>query len=316
MAVTALGELLIDFTSFAGEDKDIPIFSANPGGAPANVLAAIKKFGESASFIGMVGDDEFGKYLKNYLEKIGINIDGLVFTKKAGTTIAFVHLGDEGERSFSFYRNPGADELLEIKDINLSCIDNCEIFHFGSLSLTRNPSRDTTFYAVNYAKEKGKIISYDPNYRPLLWESDEKAFKWMKKGAEISDIIKISEEELPLITGETNINLAADYLLNMGISLVLISKGSRGAFFATKKVRGEVSPYKVKAIDTTGAGDGFLGACLYKLKNKSLEDIKNLSNQELTDIVRFANAGGALVTTKTGAIKAMPTEMEINSLQQ
>ena len=316
MLVTALGELLIDFTPAGVSAEGLPLFTCNPGGAPANMLAAVQKLGGDTAFIGMVGQDGFGDFLKQYLAGLGIHISGLIQTVEANTTLAFVQLDSNGDRSFSFYRNPGADQLITRQDVNIQLIDDSDVFHFGSLSLTGEAARDATLYAVSHAKGRGKIISYDPNYRPLLWENEETACYWMKEGAKLADIIKISEEELPLLTERHDSREAAEVLMESGCSLVLVSMGAKGAGFYTRTASGFVPTYEVKTVDTTGAGDSFLGACLYRIRGKSLKEIQDMSAVELADIVRYANAAGSITTTRSGAICAMPTEQEIEKCMQ
>ncbi|MBY6929181.1 carbohydrate kinase family protein [Clostridium botulinum] len=312
--VVAIGELLIDFTFGGKDDSGNTIFCQKAGGAPANVLAANSKLGGKTAFIGKVGQDSFGEFLKETLKNLNININGLVRTNKVNTTLAFVNIDKNGERSFSFYRNPGADMMLEYEEVNREIIDECNIFHFGSVSLTKGPSQDATLKAVQYAKQKGKIISYDPNYRPLLWDDNEYAKKMMLEGLKFADIIKVSEEELELLTGETDLIKGSNKLAQNGASLILISLGEKGSFYRKGNIYGLVEPYKVKAIDTNGAGDSFFGALHYKLIGKSLLDIKNMQKEEIEDIIKFANAAGAITTTRSGAIAALPQLNEVENM--
>lgn len=312
--ITAIGELLIDFTP-AGQTIDgTPLLAMNPGGAPANVLACVSKLGESASFIGMVGSDPMGDYLETCLRDLGIGTQGLSRSAEAGTTLAFVHLDSHGNRSFSFRRNPGADQRLKPENVGVSALESCHVFHFGSLSLTHSPSRETVLDAVRRAKALGKLICYDPNYRPALWDSPDDARRWMKEGALLSDIIKLSEEELPLLTGTADLQAGAAALLGRGCSLVFVTRGRDGAFFCTEQTSGHVPAYDVETIDTTGAGDCFLGAALVCLSQKSPAELRTLTKPELRDITGFASAAASLSTTKSGAIRAMPSREEITAL--
>jgi fructokinase len=314
--VTALGELLIDFIPNGKNDQGITLFSQNPGGAPANVLAMINRLGGRTAFIGKVGMDDFGRFLARTLQDAGIDITGLITDTSALTTLAFVHLNERGDRSFSFYRKDGADLMLHPEELNLSLIDNAKMFHFGSVSLTGEPCRSAVHAATRYAKEHGKIISYDPNYRSLLWESEEKAKKEMSALLPLTNILKVSEEEMTLLTGETVFEKAAARLAEYGPSIVLVSLGANGAFYFCEDGFGTLPTYDVATIDTTGAGDAFLGAALFRLRNKTAVELTKITHDELADIVDFANAAGSLATTKRGAIPAMPDETAISACRQ
>jgi fructokinase len=303
--VTGLGELLIDFTPSGRGDNGHPAFEMNPGGAPPNCLAALQALGARTAFIGMVGNDQFGDFLGGVMEGIGVDISGLSRTSEAPTTLAFVHLTDTGERSFSFVRKPGADILLQMKDVDFTIIDRTRIFHFGTLSLTDPPARDTTLYCLDYARSLGKTISYDPNYRPPLWESEAEAVKWMRKGLEYADIIKLSEEELALITDTEDIPRGAALLAAKGIETVFVTMGEKGAYYLDRTGSGYVPGFAVKAVDTTGCGDAFTGAALYMLLYEQ---------KPIAEVVRFANAAGALCATKKGGIPAMPDKDAIIKL--
>lgn len=232
--IVALGELLIDFIPCGKTDTGMDIFARNPGGAPGNVLVAASRLGLKTSFIGKVGNDIHGQYLKNVLNKEQVDIEGLSIDNDAFTTLAFVSLSETGERNFSFARKPGADTRLEIDDIPINMLEDCTIFHFGSLSLTDSPSKESTLYAVKMAKKLGKIISYDPNYRPPLWKSYEQAQKEMCSVIKYADLVKISEEEIEIITGEASIEAAVDNLICQGVSCVVITLGKDGAFLKNK----------------------------------------------------------------------------------
>ncbi|GHV50629.1 putative sugar kinase YdjE [Spirochaetia bacterium] len=304
--VTALGELLIDFTPSGVNDQGMNLFARNPGGAPANVLAMNNKLGGKTAFIGKVGDDEFGRFLERTLRDSGIDTAGLVVDKALNTTLAFVHLNEAGDRSFSFYRREGADIMFTAAEINRELIANARIFHFGAVSLTGEPCRSAVYAALDCAKAQGKVISYDPNYRPLLWPNEAEAKIEMARPLVLTDILKVSEEEMSLLTGETNLERGAALLAEKGPGIVLVSLGAKGAFCFCADGSATLPTYDVKTIDTTGAGDAFLGAVHYRLRGKTKEQVRFISKEELGDIVDFANAAGSLTTTKKGAIPAMP----------
>jgi fructokinase len=304
--VTAIGEVLIDFTPAGHSAQNNPIFEQNPGGAPANVLACLSKLGCPTAFIGKVGEDQFGKFLKRTLDNVGVSTQGLVTTDRCGTTLAFVHLSDSGDRSFSFYRNPGADLLLEPSELSYQLIEECRIFHFGSVSMTGEPSCSATLAAVRYAREQGKIISYDPNLRLRLWSSPQAAKAGILSAMPLADMVKISEEELLFLTGEKDLEAGAKALLSeYGLQLVLITLGPDGAFACNHQGFASRPTYDVKVVDTTGAGDAFTGGFLYQLL-KSGKNPADLTVEELSDFLAFANAVGSLTTTKKGAIPALP----------
>ncbi len=309
--VVAVGELLIDFTPDGKSANGSSLFAQNPGGAPANVLVANSRLGGKTAFVGKVGKDAFGAFLKNTLQTNGVAADYLVMTDQVHTTLAFVQLDAYGDRSFSFYRNPGADIMLTEADIDPDLLKNTKFLHFGSVSLTDEPSRSATLYAAKTAKDHGAIISYDPNYRAPLWKSEEEAKKQMLAALPLADIVKLSEEELELLTGERDWYLGARAIQNMGASLVLLTLGEKGAFYLLGDIYGTLPTYDVDTVDTNGAGDTFLGAVLYRLKGRSLEEIQNLSREELKELVSFSNAAGSLTTMKSGAIPAMPTLEEV-----
>ena len=304
--VIALGESLIDFSPYGKSDSGLNIFEQNPGGAPANVLATVSKMGGSSAFIGKVGDDQFGKFLKQTMESSNIDCSGMILSKEAPTTLAFVHLSNTGDRSFSFYRDRTADLLLDWSEIDKNQLKNCKIFHFGSLSLISNPCKTATIKSVKTAKKSGAIISYDPNYRPLLWTDEKTAVKEMLKPLPIVDLLKVSEEELELLTGTADLEKGADKLLSYGISFVAITLGEKGSYYATKSHKGYVKTINVDAVDTTGSGDAFWGTLLYQLKDMSKKEIASLTFDELERIVKLCNVTGSLTATKKGAIPAIP----------
>ncbi len=312
--IEALGECLIDCVPEGVNELGVPLFGANPGGAPANLLAMFSRLGGKTAFIGKVGDDGFGSALRRNLDDAGIESSSLLTDKRYNTTLAMVQLDSNGDRSFSFYRKGCADVMLQFEEIDKSVLEGCSVFHFGSVSLTDEPARTATLKAAEYAKQNGAIISYDPNFRPLLWDDTEEAEAFMKKGALLADIIKVSDDELKLITGETDYLLGAEMLIAGGASLVFVTLGESGAFYCNKNASGLLETYDVRVVDTTGSGDAFFGAVLWKLKGKSLSEIIVLSKSELEDITDFGNAAGSLTATKKGAIPAMPALSEIEKL--
>lgn len=310
--ITAIGEILIDYTPKGKSEAGMDLFEQNAGGAPANVLACLAKFGVETAFIGKVGDDMQGHFLKKTLEDAQINTNGLIVDNNYFTTLAFVSLSETGERTFAFARKPGADTMLSKEELNTDVLNKAKIFHFGSLSLTHEPSREATYTAIKIAKENGAIISYDPNYRAPLWVSKEVAQEQMMLPISLVDIIKISDEESELLTGQTDIFMTAEVLLALGIKIVVITLGKDGALVGNKKV-GNDSEIRIisgftpnKVADTTGAGDAFWGGFLYSIytSGKSLDQI---TFDELCKYAKFSNAVASLCVENFGAIKAMPT---------
>ena len=313
--IVTLGELLIDFVpTVSGVSLiEAPAFKKAPGGAPANVAAGLAKLGVSCAFLGKVGDDAFGQFLKETLDEVGVNTEGLIFSEEARTALAFVSLRADGEREFMFYRHPSADMLYRPDEVALELIKNAKIFHFGSISLISEPSRSATQAALNAAKEAGLLISYDPNLRLALWPDAEAAKTGMLSVWEQADLIKVSEEELTFLTGETDPARAVEKLWHKDLQLLVVTLGKGGCIYFTPDFQGTVPGFSVKAIDTTGAGDGFVAGLLRGLLNKP--DALH-SETELRSACRFANAVGALTTTQRGAIPALPTLMEIESFLQ
>ncbi len=305
--VVALGELLIDFTPSGTSKSGNDLFEKNPGGAPANVLTALARLEKPVAFLGMVGNDEFGYYLKNTLEANKINIAGLKYSQNVNTTLAFVHLNENGDRKFSFYRNPGADRMFSKDDICYDLIKDSKIFHFGSVSMTDEPSRSATISAVDYAKKAGLMISYDPNLRRPLWRSADEARNQIFEGLKYADILKISEEEMEFITGLTDLYKGSEQLSCLGIGLVLVTLGPQGCFYCYKGEQGRIFTFDTQVVDTTGSGDVFLAGVLYGLIERKINKIEELNLSELEGILDFANAMGALTATKKGGIPAMPS---------
>ena len=309
--IVALGESLIDFTPRGENSQGMALFARNPGGAPANVLAMAAKLGGNTAFIGKVGDDAFGAFLKKTMEDAGVDVRGLRMTREYPTTLAFVQLTPEGDRSFTFYRKPGADVMLAPADVDRALLRDCRIFHFGSVSLTDEPRRTATLEAAREAKAAGAMISYDPNYRPFLWDSAERAREALLAALPLADIVKVSEEEMELLTGEVQLAAGADALASRGAALVLVTLGPRGAYYRAAAGRGLLPACEVDTVDTTGAGDAFLGALLSCLAGKTLEELRILPQAQWERIVAFANAAGSLTTAAKGAIPAMPAREQI-----
>lgn len=311
--ISAFGELLIDYTQAGISPSGMTLFEQNPGGAPANVLACAAALGRKAAFIGKVGTDMQGEFLRKTLCDAKINTDGLVSDDSFFTTLAFVSLNENGERSFAFARKPGADTQIRCEDVDISTIRNSRIFHFGSLSLTNNPAREATFFALEEAQKANCIISYDPNYRPLLWKSEAAAIENMRSVLKYVDIIKLSDEETELLTGVKAPEEAAKQLIDIGIKIVAVTLGENGALIASKSGCKRVSGFKVDAVDTTGAGDAFWGAFLHSVLSLD-KNVAEISFNELKEATSFANAAAALCVTKRGAIPAMPTLCEVQKL--
>ena len=289
------------------------LFSRNPGGAPANVLVMAGKLGAKTAFVGKVGSDPFGSFLKETLQNEGVDVSGMVVSQEVPTTLAFVQLDEKGDRTFSFYRNPGADVCLRADEVDETVLNQSRIFHFGSVSLTDEPSRTATLESVKKAKKAGAVVSYDPNYRPALWREESLAVREMTRALELADIVKASEEELSLLTGESDLERGSRKLLERGPVLAVVTRGPKGAYYRTGRVCGSVSTFDVPTVDTTGAGDAFWGALLSRLCGKKREDISRMTREELEQAVVFANAAGSLATMKKGAIPSLPTREEIEA---
>lgn len=312
MDVIAFGEVLVDLAQKEINESGYPTLVANPGGAPANFLATISKFGLRTSMIAKVGNDAFGKALINTLKENKINTKNIIVDDNFFTTLAFVTFNDKGDRSFSFARKPGADTQISFNEIDLSLIDKTKVFHFGTLSLTNEPAKTSTKKLVKYAKEKGKIISFDPNLRKPLWNNLEDARSAMNYGLKNADIVKISDDEAKFLlnvkTKEATKTILKKY---PNIKLLYVTCGAKGTYFATKNCNGFVKALDgLKVIDTTGAGDIFGGSAMYKLLLKRKE-INNLSKEDLLDIVEFATTSAGLSTTKLGGISSIASKEEI-----
>ena len=313
--ITTVGEILIDLTQTGISDNGIPIYTANPGGAPANVAVAASKLGAKTAFIGKVGNDSFGRFLCDTLKKYNVSTDGVITDKSANTTLAVVSVNENGERSFSFYRKNSADTLLSENEITDLQMSNTHILHFGSVSLTDEPSITATISAVRRAKNLGATITYDPNYRESLWSSLDEAVEQMKKPLDLVDILKVSDEELPLISGKTDVEDGAKYLCDKyNIKLVLVTLGAKGAYYRFKDCAGIVDGVSVTVADTNGAGDTFFGAFLSRMAYKGKYNPSELTEDEIKDMLAFSNNAAAITTSRSGAIPAMPTIGEIDRL--
>lgn len=311
--VVALGELLIDFTENGESNQGNPLFEANPGGAPCNVLAMLATLGHKTAFIGKVGKDFFGEQLKRAITEVGIDAKFLCMDEEVHTTLAMVHTDFDGDRDFSFYRNPGADMMLREDEIPEGLLKNTKLFHFGTLSMTHEGVRAATKKALVLAKEAGALISFDPNLRPPLWRSLEDAKQQVLSGLKYCDILKISDNEIQWLTGKKDYTEGVLWIKErFDISLILVSMGREGsrAYYQEKMV--EVKPFIQKnTIETTGAGDTFCGCVLHYICDHGLD---HLSEENLSEMLTFANAAAALITTKKGALRVMPSVEEICSL--
>ena len=309
--VVALGELLIDFTAVSADGEGYPTMAAHPGGAPANFLAALAKFGASTALLGKVGNDTFGKLLTATLRRAGIETRGLIAADDVFTTLAFVTLDETGDREFAFSRKPGADTCLRFEELDLGLIDEAKVFHFGTLSLTDEPARSATYRAVAYAKSRGKLITYDPNLRKPLWKDMDVCRQQLLWGLGQADVVKISDEEVEFLFG-LGVEEGAQHILDaFGVKLVFVTCGAGGCFFHNGIASGWVPALDgIRVIDTTGAGDIFGGSALWKLMQLDKAPEK-LNESGLTDVVRFACTAAGLSTTRPGGISSVPAYEEI-----
>ena len=311
MDITSLGEILIDLTQTGVNEHGVPLFAANPGGAPANVAVAASRLGASAAFVGKVGNDGFGAYLRGVLEQDRVECSGL-HTGDAATTMAVVTVDESGERSFRFVR--GADRDLSPAEAE-GASTGAKLLHFGSVSLTEDPARSATLAAVRAAREAGVLVSYDPNYRPAIWcGKEEQAAEILRRGLALADIVKVSDEEAELLTGERDCARAANCLAQGGVKYAFVTAGNRGCWYAAGGHSGYVPAFSVETVDTTGAGDSFMGAALHCLLSLPEEELLRPGAEMLEKTVRFASAAGALCTTGYGSIASMPGERQIRQL--
>ena len=304
--ITTFGEVLIDFTSQDINEDGQMLYARNPGGAPANVAVATSRLGAHTAFIGKAGKDMHGEFLRSVLQREKVDTKGMLLDEDYFTTLAFVEVNESGERTFSFARKPGADTKLQKEEVDVDVLDRTNIFHVGSLSLTDQPARDTTFYAVRRAKNKGSVISYDPNYRASLWPDEKTAKKHMRSLVPYVDLMKISDEETEPLTNHKDVREAAEALYSQGVKVVAVTLGGEGAYLYSKDGGCMVPGFAVKQIaDTNGAGDSFWGGFLYKVST-SEKNLDELTQEDLKEFARFGNAVASLCVEKKGAIPAMP----------
>lgn len=315
--VIALGEAIIDFTPIGYSELGCRIMEANPGGSPCNVLSVLSKFGKSTAFIGKVGNDEFGHTLVKVLSERGIDISSLFIDKSVNTTLSFVHLNSEGHRSFAFYRNPGADSMLNIDEIDEQKICDAKVFHFGTVSMSNEPSRQATLKAIYIAKKHNEIISFDPNLRPNLWKNFNTAKTMIRTGLSFADIVKISNNELEFLYGKNDIVKNGRRLQNEYKVKILFVTGGKDGVTVLKDDMAIQQPgfLEINAVDTTGAGDAFCGATIYKILNMN-KKLEELTEKDCREIAIFANATAALSTKSRGGFLGAPSLEEVEELIQ
>lgn len=308
-----IGELLIDFVSTEKEVNlsQCPPLVGAPGGAPANVAVGLARLGVSSGFIGKIGDDPFGEFLRSTLAENAVDAGHLVSERGARTTLAFNATRSDGRKDIFFYRNPGADLLLHPSDIPEDYIASAKLLHFGSVSLTHSPSREATLRAVEIAQANSLCISYDPNLRLMLWDSPADAKKWIWKAMPAADVVKLAEEEWEFITGTSDLDAGSEKILRAGPRLVIITRGEQGCYYDNGRARGYLPGFMVEPLDPLGAGDGFVAAMLAGLLE--VDDFGALSAEDLDDLLTTANAAGALTTQRAGVIPALPTPKEIKA---
>ena len=311
--VTALGEMLIDFAVNGESEQGNQLFEACPGGAPCNVLAMLNKLRRKTAFIGKVGDDQFGKLLRDTITNIGIEAKGLVMDQDIHTTLAFVHTFPDGDREFSFYRKPGADMMLKEEEVDYDLIRQSKVFHFGTLSMTDEPVKSATKKALAVAKEAGCMITFDPNLRPPLWKTLDEAKAQMEYGFENCDVLKISDNEIQWLTGKEDYTDGVNWIRERyNIPLILVSMGKEGSRAYYNGMMVEVKPFLQKnTIETTGAGDTFCGCVLHYICEHGME---GLEEENLKEMLTFANAAASVITTRKGALRVMPTRNEIQNI--
>ena len=306
--VTTIGEVLIDLTQTGHSDQGVPLFAAYPGGAPANVAVAAARLGAKTAFVGKTGQDGFGNYLRRVLIENGVDVTGL-HTDRSPPTLAVVSVSPDGERFFRFMR--GADANLSPDEIDEGWVDRSRVLHFGSVSLTAGLSRSATIFAARRAHKTGKLVSYDPNYRPSLWRGREEAMQWLQIPLPLADLVKVSQEELPILTGSEDLDRGSQILEDAGTKLVVVTLGAQGAFYRWRGHTGRVPGVSVEVADTNGAGDAFLGALLYRLTRRGDSPLEGLTISELEEALDFSNHAAALTCSRPGAIPAMPTLAEV-----
>ncbi|MBQ7990810.1 MAG: carbohydrate kinase [Oscillospiraceae bacterium] len=311
--IVAIGELLVDFTHMTADGEDV--YKPCAGGAPANVVCMTSKLGASSGFIGKIGRDMFGFALQKELRKNGVETSGLILDGNYCTTLSFVRNTPDGERDFVFYRAPEVSADLNIRygEVNREMIDGCKILYYGSLCLTSEPSKTAVLSAVEYARYKGHLTAFDPNWRPSLWEDREAALLTIRQAAKLADIIKVSDDELQMLTDSGTLFISISKLLSQGVKIVIVTQGAKGCVVATKKGIETYPSYSVNIVDTLGAGDSFFGGFLYKLLSIGKE-IDELEPEDIEQMAMLGNACGALTSSRKGAIPAMPTPDEVRAL--
>jgi len=314
--VICLGELLIDFCSTEADVslEEAPAFAKAPGGAPANVAVGIVKLGRRAGFIGKVGEDPFGHFLAHTLERERVDVSHLAFAENIRTTLSFVAVRSSGRRDCFFYRNPGADQMLDANDIDEAYLRAARVFHFGSISMIDAKPREATVKALELAAANGLLISYDPNLRMSLWPNESQAYETMWEGFSYADFAKVSEEEWEFITGTQDFAAGAEKIMEKGVKLLVISQGESGAAFYHQAASGHVPAFKVKLVEATGSGDGFVASILVDLLARAEKGVQldQLTPDDLSLIVKRANAAGAITATRYGAIPGLPTAREVD----
>lgn len=306
--IISMGEALIDFIPL---DEQNTTYQKSPGGAPANVAVGLARLGARSTFVGKVGDDVLGRFLQETLQEYGVRTNQMLLTPDARSGVVFVTNGEDGERSFDFYIDPSADRFLQVNDIDEEDFLTHKILHFGSISLISSPAKEATHHAVKVAKENGLLVSYDPNLRLGLWDSEESARETIKSMLPEADVLKISEEELEFITGEKKIEAGVVKLKAYNIPFLIITMGAEGSFVYVGDARQYVPAMKVKAVDTTGAGDAFVSGILYSV-HEYTGDIESLSIEEAARMAQFAAVSGALAASTKGAMTALPSLKEVN----
>ncbi len=311
-----IGELLIDFVSTTPDVTlaEAPGFVKAPGGAPANVAVGLAKLGMDAGFIGKVGADAFGNFLRETLRQNSVNTDYLIAGEGSRTTLAFVATRSDGMKDITFYRHPGADIQLSRSEIDTDYVQSAELFHYGSVSLSHSPSREATLHAIRSAKMGGAMLSYDPNLRLMLWDNPDDAKHWIWEVMHYADVVKISEEEWEFVTGDVGLEQGIERILGLGVKLLIVTLGERGCYYTNGITEGFVDGFIVDVVDTLGAGDAFVAAMLIQIIQHT--DLLSLEKVQLDAIMRHANAAGALATQKVGVIPALPTRSEIESFLQ
>lgn len=311
MDIVAIGEVLIDLTQTGTDGAGVPQYAANPGGAPANLAVAAARLGASTALISKVGQDAFGRYLRKVMEENKVDVSALTVDEEQHTTMAVVSVDENGERDFTFYRDPGADSMLLKDEIPLGLLKEARFLHFGSVSLTREPARTTTLCAAETARALGAVITYDPNYRANLWPDRDTAIRRMRKPLDMVDILKISDEELPLLADTDDLEAGTAALAEHGIRLILVTLGPNGVFYRFGGKTGTVPGVPCTVGDTNGAGDTFFGAFLSRLSRLYGPDC--LTANMLEEMLAFANRAASITTSRRGAIPAMPTLEEMKT---